>query len=48
MPAAETVGTPFLWTAFLVGVAAVLALDLFVVNRKAHVIRAREAGMGGR
>jgi tellurite resistance protein TerC len=40
-----TIGTPFLWTAFLVGVAAVLALDLFVVNRKAHVIKAREAAL---
>jgi len=45
MPAVETIGTPFLWTAFLVGVGAVLALDLFVVNRKAHVIKAREAAL---
>ncbi|MCM2268694.1 MAG: TerC family protein [Thermoanaerobaculia bacterium] len=43
--ALPSIGTPFLWTAFLVGVAAVLALDLFVVNRKAHVIKAREAAL---
>jgi tellurite resistance protein TerC len=40
-----TIGTPLMWTAFLVGVAAVLAIDLGIVNRKAHVIRAREAAL---
>jgi len=38
-----TVGTPLYWSAFLVIVAAVLAIDLGVVNRRAHVARVREA-----
>ncbi|HEX9800434.1 MAG TPA: TerC family protein [Thermoanaerobaculia bacterium] len=40
-----TIGTPMMWTVFLAGVAAVLAIDLGIVNRKAHVIRAREAAL---
>jgi len=41
----QTVGTPLFWSLFLVGVAVVLALDLGVVNRKAHVVRPREAAL---
>jgi len=36
-------GTPALWTAFGVGVLAMLALDLWVFNRRPHEIRMREA-----
>ena len=39
----ETVGTPTLWIGFTVFVLAMLALDLGVFNRKAHVIGRREA-----
>jgi len=34
-----------MWTVFLAGVAVVLILDLGIVNRRAHVIRAREAAL---
>ena len=34
---------PYLWPAFLCGVALILFLDLFVFHRKAHVISTREA-----
>jgi len=36
----ETLG---LWGGFIVGLAALLVFDLFVVHRKAHVVRVREA-----
>jgi tellurite resistance protein TerC len=39
----ETVGTPALWLGFLVFVAAMLALDLGVLQRRAHNPRWREA-----
>jgi tellurite resistance protein TerC len=39
----ETVGSPALWGAFLVGVLFMLALDLGVFNRKAHRVGVREA-----
>jgi len=39
----QSIGTPFLWTAFVAGIVALLALDLGVVNRRAHAIGAREA-----
>src|SRR5688572_12831611 len=38
-----SIATPTLWTAFLVGCVALLALDLLVLNRGAHVITARMA-----
>jgi tellurite resistance protein TerC len=38
-----SVGTPLLWGGFLVFVVAMLALDLGVFHRKAHVVSAREA-----
>jgi tellurite resistance protein TerC len=41
----ESVGTPLFWSLFLLGVGVVLALDLGVVNRKAHVVRPREAAL---
>lgn len=43
MPELATIGTPLFWTVFLVGVVAILILDLGVLNRKAHVVRPREA-----
>jgi tellurite resistance protein TerC len=39
----ESIGSPALWIGFLAFVALMLALDLGVFHRKAHVIRAREA-----
>ncbi|MDR7417552.1 MAG: TerC family protein [Armatimonadota bacterium] len=39
----ESVGTPWLWGGFTVFVVAMLALDLGVFHRKAHVVEAREA-----
>jgi tellurite resistance protein TerC len=39
----ETVGTPWLWGAFIALVVALLALDLGVFHKKDHVISAREA-----
>jgi tellurite resistance protein TerC len=41
----ETIGTPALWMGFLAFVAAMLALDLGVINRKAHDIPPREAAI---
>jgi len=38
-----SVGTPALWVGFLIFVLAMLALDLGVFHRKAHVVRVREA-----
>jgi tellurite resistance protein TerC len=38
-----TIGTPLFWTVFLAGVLAILVLDLGVLNRKAHVVKPREA-----
>ena len=40
----ETVGSPLLWMGFIVFVLAMLALDLGVFHRKAHVV----ALQGGR
>ncbi len=39
----ESVGSPALWAGFMVFVAAMLALDLGVFHRKAHVVATREA-----
>jgi tellurite resistance protein TerC len=39
----ESIGTPALWGGFLLFVVAMLALDLGVFHRKAHVIGYREA-----
>ncbi|ACL63900.1 Integral membrane protein TerC [Anaeromyxobacter dehalogenans 2CP-1] len=39
----ESIGSPALWIGFLAFVALMLALDLGVFHRKAHVIRVREA-----
>ncbi len=39
----ETVGSPLLWGGFIGFVAIMLALDLGVFNRHAHVVRMREA-----
>jgi tellurite resistance protein TerC len=39
----ETVGTPALWAGFIVFVIAMLALDLGVFHRQAHVVRFKEA-----
>ena len=39
----ESIGTPALWTAFVVFVLAMLALDLGVFHRSAHAVRFREA-----
>jgi len=39
----ESVGTPLLWGGFLLFVLAMLALDLGLFNRKAHVIHFKEA-----
>jgi len=39
----ESVGTPLLWGGFTVFVLAMLALDLGVFHRKAHVVGTREA-----
>jgi len=41
----QTIGSPLFWTLFLVGVAAILVLDLGVLNRKAHAVRPREAAL---
>jgi len=41
----ETVGSPLLWTLFAVVVAVMLALDLGVFHRKAHVVSVREAAI---
>lgn len=39
----ESIGTPTTWATFLVGVTFLLVLDLFVLHRKAHEVRFREA-----
>jgi tellurite resistance protein TerC len=39
----ETVGTPALWAGFIAFVIAMLALDLGVFHRQAHVVRFKEA-----
>jgi tellurite resistance protein TerC len=41
----ESVGSPVLWTSFAVVVAVMLALDLGVFHRKAHVVSVREAAI---
>jgi tellurite resistance protein TerC len=41
----ESVGSPLLWTLFAVVVATMLALDLGVFHRKAHVVSVREAAI---
>ena len=43
MDAGGSIGSPALWGGFLVFVLALLALDLGVFHRKAHVVGAREA-----
>jgi tellurite resistance protein TerC len=39
----ESIGSPILWLGFLVFVIAMLAVDLGVFHRKAHVVTTREA-----
>jgi len=39
----ETIGSPWMWAGFVAFVVAMLALDLGVLNRKAHVVGPREA-----
>jgi tellurite resistance protein TerC len=39
----QTVGSPALWAGFILFVLAMLALDLGVFNRKAHVVKFKEA-----
>jgi tellurite resistance protein TerC len=39
----DSVGTPAMWLGFILFVIAMLALDLGVFHRKAHVVRMREA-----
>ena len=39
----HSIGTPALWAGFLIFVVAMLALDLGVFHRKAHVVRFKEA-----
>ena len=41
--AAESVGTPMLWTGFTLLVLALLALDLGVFHRREHAVRTKEA-----
>ncbi|MCA9685646.1 MAG: TerC family protein [Myxococcales bacterium] len=41
----ETVGSPWLWAGFLVGVLFMLALDLGVFHRETHRVSSREALM---
>src|SRR5687767_6596092 len=41
----ETIGTPALWAGFVAFVALMLALDLGIFNRRAHVISVKEAGL---
>ncbi len=38
-----SLGSPAVWIAFAVIVIAVLAIDLGIFNRKAHVVKTREA-----
>ncbi len=39
----ESIGTPTLWTGFVVFVLAMLALDLGVIHRRAHTVQVGEA-----
>jgi TerC family integral membrane protein len=39
----ESIGTPALWTGFIVFVLAMLALDLGVIHRRAHAVHVGEA-----
>ncbi|MCA9508499.1 MAG: TerC family protein [Myxococcales bacterium] len=39
----ESIGTPFLWAAFIIFVLLLLAIDLGIFHRKAHKIRVKEA-----
>jgi tellurite resistance protein TerC len=39
----DSIGTPLLWIGFTLFVLAMLALDLGVFHRKAHVVHVREA-----
>jgi len=39
----ESIGTPWLWIGFTLLVAVMLAVDLGVFHRRAHVLRVREA-----
>ena len=39
----ESVGSPLLWTGFIVFILAMLALDLGVFHRRAHEVRSKEA-----
>jgi len=41
----ESIGSPLFWGLFLAGVGVILFLDLGVLNRKAHVVRPREAAL---
>jgi tellurite resistance protein TerC len=41
----ESIGTPFLWGGFLAFVGLMLALDLGVFSRKAHVVSVKEAAI---
>ncbi len=41
----ESVGSPLLWTLFAVAVVTMLALDLGVFHRQAHVVSVREAAI---
>jgi tellurite resistance protein TerC len=41
----ETVGTPLLWTGFIVFVLAMLALDLGLFHRKVHEVSLKEAAI---
>ena len=45
MPMTETIGSPLLWSGFIVFILAMLALDLGVFHRKAHEVSFREALM---
>jgi len=40
----ESIGTPALWIGFVAFVCALLALDLGIFHRKAHVVSLKEAG----
>jgi tellurite resistance protein TerC len=41
----HSIGSPLFWSLFLVGVTAILVLDLGVLNRKAHAVKPREAAL---
>ena len=40
----ESIGSPLLWTGFIIFVLAMLAIDLGVFHRKAHAVSLKEAG----